>query len=252
MRIGIVVEGPTDVCAVVRFVRQSLQDYGISSSFVDLQPPMDNTSPEGGWAAVLRWLEDNPAEARAQRYFGGGLFDGELFAKVCDVIVVQMDADILGEKTFVQYSSQHLGLCPTNPDEPKERGREIRKIIEKAGSFSDLSEHDRKRHIAAPAVESTETWCVAAFRRVVENPETLRGQALVTEFMTALHVFESRRVQEFAKVDKTQSRRDDFCGAHAVGAQRLAEQCFHYRELVKTLVQLHGELYGESANGVGC
>lgn len=101
MRVGVVVEGPTDSYAVVQFLGQSLQRYGIQPSFIDLQPSMDNTNPEGGWVAVLKWLEDNPPELRVPRYFGGGLFDQDLSAKACDVVIVQMDSDILGEETFV-------------------------------------------------------------------------------------------------------------------------------------------------------
>jgi len=56
-------------------------------------------------------------------------------------------------------------------DDPVERGREIRSIIEMAGRFNELVKVDRERHIVSPAVESTETWCIAAFRRIEVDPD---------------------------------------------------------------------------------
>lgn len=137
---------------------------------------------------------------------------------------------------------QHLGYQPTNPDDPVARGQEVREVIENAGRFSELSEHDRRRHVVAPAVESTETWCIAAFHQVGSDPEVIRGQLLVDEFMTVLHRSEGRPVREFSGIDKSRVRREKFCSIHASGTDRLEEQCFHYRELVKALVAVHEEL----------
>ncbi len=50
----------------------------------------------------------------------------------------------------------------------------------------------------APAVESTETWCIAAFRRMSSNPELWRGQELCQKFMTVLHQSENAMTQEHA------------------------------------------------------
>ena len=130
---------------------------------------------------------------------------------------------------------QEFGLDIGDPDDPIERGQAIRGIIEMAGAFHRLSERDLGRHVVAPSVESTETWCVAAFRRLGFDPELLRGQDLCDAFMEALHRSEGRPMQQFVHIDKSPERRCHFCRKHSVGFERLERQCRHYRALVETL-----------------
>ena len=234
MRIGVICEGPTDVHAIVNFLGASLTDRGVDPVFVTIQPESDRTKPtDGGWHAVLRWLIGNPPESRVPSYLRDGLFDDGLSAKRCDVLVVQMDADILSDRRFRNWTMSNLGYAVTDPHEPVQRGSVIRSIIEIAGDFQVLSPSESKRHVPAPAVESTETWCVAAFRTLAGDPERLRGQRLCQEFMTALHQSEGRPVQHFAQINKSQSRRRRFCKKHSSGFRRLersattTESCWH-------------------------
>ena len=237
MRIGIVCEGETDTHAIMCFLGASLESRGVTADFVDLQPELDRISPTGGWGLVLKWLEKNPPGSRVRMYFGGGLFDHGLSAKQCDVIVFQMDSDSLSDVAFQNHIRNQFGSDIADRDDPIERGNEIRSIIELAGSFDELVEIDRDRHIVAPAVESTETWCLAAFRRVEGDPELLAGQELCMAFMTALHRSENRPVQEFTQVDKSPERRLRFCRKHSSGFRRLEDQCHHFRELVTRVHQ---------------
>ena len=235
MRIGIVCEGETDAHAMECFLEASLRSRGLEASFVTLQPRMDRTSPSGGWGMLLKWFEQNPPDTRIRTYFDGGLFDNGLSAKQCDVVTFQMDADVLSDEAFRRHMKRRFGRDIGDPDDPIERGQAIRDIIETAGAFDRLSERDLGRHVVAPSVESTETWCVAAFRHLEFDPELLRGQELCDAFMEALHQSEGRRMQQFVRIDKSPERRCHFCRKHSVGFERLERQCRHYRDLVESL-----------------
>ena len=236
MRVGVVCEGPTDWHAIVCFLKASLNGRGITPTFVDIHPERDKTNPtDGGWGAVLNWLMGNPPKSRILRYFNGGLFADDLSAKRCDVMVFQMDADILSDRSFQDWVTRHLGYEVVDSGDPMQRGSEIRSIIEIAGAFVELSIRELQRHIPAPAVESTEAWCVASFRALPGDPELLRGPDLCLEFMNALHRSESRPVQQFAHIDKQPDRRRRYCGKHSAGFERLEAQCLHYRELVDSI-----------------
>lgn len=235
MRIGIVCEGATDVHAIECFLKASLRSRGLDARFVRLQPRMDRTSPRGGWTMMFKWFEKNPPDTRIRTYFDGGLFDHGLSAMQCDVMLFQMDVDILSDEAFRNHIRRQFVQDVGDPDDPVERGQAVRGIIEMAGDFGRLSERDLSRHIVAPSVESTETWCVAVFRNLESDPELLRGQDLCNAFMTVLHQSEGRRMQPFANVDKSPERRYRFCDRHSGGFERLERQCFHYRALVESL-----------------
>lgn len=236
MRIGVVCEGPTDVHAIVSFLGASLAYRGFNPVFVTLRPESDRTKPtDGGWHAVLHWLRRNPPESRVAAYLRGGLFDDGLSAKRCDLLVFQLDSDILSDRGFRNWTRSNLGYVVVDPAAPIRRGDEIRSIVRIAGDFEQLSPNDLERHVPAPAVESTETWCVAAFRTLADDPERLRGQNLCHEFMAALHRSEGRTVQPFTRINKSPRRRGSFCKKHATGFQRLEMQCGHYRELVESV-----------------
>ena len=158
MRIGVVCEGPTDRHAIVNFLGASLKNRGIIPVFVNIQPENDQTIPtNGGWYAVLNWLRKNPPKSRTANYLGGGLFDDDRSAKRCDVLVFQMDSDILSDRGFQNWTRNKLGYAVSVLTDPIQRGHEARSIIELAGDFDQLSSRESKRHIPAPAVESTET-----------------------------------------------------------------------------------------------
>lgn len=178
MRIGVVCEGATDAHAIECFLGASLRSRGLAAHFVRLQPSMDRTSPSGGWGMVLKWFERNPPDTRIKTYFDGGLFDDGLSAMQCDVMLFQMDVDILSDEAFRNRVRRQFGQDVGDPDDPIERGQVVRGIIETAGDFGRLSEHDLNRHVVAPSVESTETWCVAVFQNLENDPELLRGQHL--------------------------------------------------------------------------
>lgn len=238
MRIGVVCEGPTDAHAIVCFLQASLTHRGITPDFIPLQPDMDNTRPlDGGWGAVFLWLEKNPPRSRTKAYFHGGLFDNDLSAKRCDVMIFQLDTDILSDVGFQNWTKENYGYSVADLPNPVERGKEVTKIIELAGEFATLTIADLRRHIPAPSVESTETWCVAAFRQLSVDPETLSGNSICREFMTALHRFENRPIEDFVRIDKNPGRRLPYCENHSGGYARLENQCYHYRNLVDSLVE---------------
>jgi hypothetical protein len=103
MEIGVVCEGPTDFPAIVHFFKHALEQKNITAQFRYLHPDMDKTRPDGGWGAVLLWLKNNPPTSRIQKYFGGGLFQGPLNVDPLDAIVIHLDADVLPDKSFINY-----------------------------------------------------------------------------------------------------------------------------------------------------
>ena len=240
MRIGVVCEGPTDAHAIVCFLHASLTHRGVTPDFISIQPDADKTRlPDGGWGAVLRWLEKNPPRSRTKTYFHGGLFDDGLSAKQCDVMVFQLDTDILPDQAFQKWMRRHYDYSVRNLSDPVERGAEITSMIEIVGEFSKLSLADLRRHIPAPSVESTETWCIAAFRQLSLDPELLSGSELCQEFMTTLHRSENRPIQNFVRINKDPNRRHRYCEKNSGGFARLERQCYHYLNLVDALVSIN-------------
>ena len=242
MRIGIVCEGPTDMHAIRCFVEASLTDRGIAPVFVHLQPEIDKTRPlDGGWGAVLNWLKDNPPASRTRAYFGKGMFRDGLSAKQCDVVIIQMDTDVLSDSSFQNWMMRHYRYRVEDSTEPVRRGSEARSALRLVGRFSELNSDDLKRHICAPAVESTEAWCIAVRKQLYFDPERLRGWYLLPEFMTLLHDSERRRIQPFAKLDKKPDRRLRYCIHNSCGFRALEDQCFQYRVLVSSLQSWYNE-----------
>lgn len=186
---------------------------------------------------MLNWLLSNPPPVRLTSYLGGGLFAGGLSAKSCDVLILQIDADNLSDRGFQNWNRNKLGYTVKDMADPIGRGNEIRSIIGIAGKFDMLPDRDVQRHVPAPAVESTETWCIAAFRTLRGNPEHLIGQDLCQEFMTALLESEGRPLQSFTHINKSPNRRRRFCEQHSSGFRRLETQCYHYREMVASVAR---------------
>ena len=144
MRVGIVSEGPTDVQAITTFLGASLGSRGVNAFFVDLQPDRDRMNGQGGWWMLLKWLKDNPPSVRIRNHFRGGLFAGGLSAKQCDVIVIQMDADVLPDEGFRSYVGENFDFRYIEPNDPIERGNLIEHIVEIVGGFDELSIIDRR------------------------------------------------------------------------------------------------------------
>ena len=234
MRVGLVCEGPTDVEAIKAYLGASMGKRQKYIEFVELTPATDKTNVVAGWHSVLKWLEDNPPVSRVKAYFDGGIFEGERSAVRCDVVVVQLDSDILEEEGFRTHVESKFGINLGEPSSPTSRGEEVQKILDLAMIRGALTEIDEKRHIVAPAVESTETWCIAAYKWwPEENLEEIRGQELGRRFMEALHQSEQRVMQTFGKIDKSRTRRKRFCEKHKGNVERLEQQCYHYRVLLK-------------------
>lgn len=236
MHIGVVCEGPTDAHAIRYFLQESLRARGVVPVFVSIQPKIDKTRPSnGGWGLVMNWLTRNPPESRTKAYFRGGLFGEGMSAKQCDVLVIQMDTDILSQVTFQNWMQSNFQYSVNDDPTPIRRGGEVKLILEIVGEFDKLSDDDLSRHVFAPSVESTETWCIAVRRQLEIDPERLRGTDLMREFMTALHESEHRPIQDFVHLNKNADRRHRYCKENSDGFRTLEQQCFHYRALVDSL-----------------
>ena len=248
MRIGVVCEGPTDWHAIRSFLKDSMSSAGIPVDFVQLQPDPDATSPEGGWGNVLFWLDDHPPKSRALQFFTEGLFGGELAQEPLDGILVQLDSDILGNDSFGVRVKKQYGHTVASPTAAEQRAEEVRHVLSLAARLIEMTEADVSRHVLVPAVESTETWCVAAFLSPHHSDfESLSGPDLVNEFMCALEKSESRKPRPpYADFDKSRCRRSRFCKAYASQSKRVIDGCPRFREAHDQLCSLAQSI---AANG---
>ena len=241
MRVGVVCEGRTDFHAIAGFFASALKLSGVQANFEAIQPTMDNTQPDGGWGNVLLWLSKNPPATRIQNYFGGGLFEGSLGKEPFDCILLHLDSDILGENSFRAYVHGTYAYDVLDPSAPDDRANQIRLVIAIAAKFEEMTENDVGKHVIAPAVESTEAWCVAAANMPVENTEGLVGQQLTDAFMSALERSESRDPQPpYAKIDKSVGRRERFCGIYSVNSDRVVNGCTQFSVTLDHLNSLAG------------
>ena len=241
MRVGVVCEGPTDYYAIEYFFGHALWDgQGISAEFVPILPDMDNMNPKGGWFEVLNWLDNNQPEDRIFDYFDIGLFDPPNDKLPFDVLLIQLDSDILGNESFTNYvNNTYHEIDVGNPVDALDRANEIRNVLQCAAKFAEMNEDDGNRHVIAPAVESTEAWCVAAFNGSAQNCETLRGQDLINAFMTALERSEGRvPTPPYARANKNRKRREKFCKSYSGGSARVRQRCAQFDRTYRQLSDL--------------
>ncbi|NBB81624.1 MAG: hypothetical protein GVY36_19650 [Verrucomicrobia bacterium] len=229
MRIGVVCEGPTDFFAIKEFLGHSLETEGVETQFVPLQPEIDKTASDGGWTQVLTWLLRNPPATRIQKYFGGGLFGGTLGVEPMNGLLIQLDSDILGDDGFKKFVRDVLDLDVENPAASAARAEQVKTVLSRASKLAEMTDADVERHVLAPAVESTENWCVAAFLTPTRDFETLAGAELVDEFMCALERSEGKDPSPpYSKISKGKRRRRRFCSTHRNCSQRVITGCFQF------------------------
>lgn len=235
IRIGVICEGGTDYVAIKSFFGSALNRKGFEAVFIQIQPEPGRTD-DAGWTRVILWLDQNPPISRVATYLSGGLFAGGLNAKQCDILLIQMDSDILGDSAFDGFM-RNRGVTYRVPDVPAERGEEVRRLLSFFGNFGDLVEVDLKKHIVVPAVESTETWCVAAFSRVNFDPEELREQNLWDAFCECLLRSEGRPTNPpYGVPDKNIRRRESYCKRHA-GSRFLEAQCRSFSDSIAEITK---------------
>lgn len=234
IRIGVVCEGQTDYIAISQFVGSSLAAVGIEADFLPIQPEM-GASDDAGWTRVVFWLEQNPPASRFYKYFGNGLFHSSLSNKRCDVILIQMDSDILDDECFSNFMNKK-SIAFNVPSDPVGRGAEIRRILLNFAQSDTMTDAERLRYIWAPAVEATETWCIAAFARMDVDPEILKVQDLWNEFGKCLAQSEGKLPNsQYGQPDKDQDRRRKYCEKH-IGSKFLEAQSFHFREIINQII----------------
>ncbi|WP_313291334.1 hypothetical protein [Rhizobium rhizoryzae] len=244
MRIGIVCEGPTDFLAIRYFIGQALNSRGFTGvEFVDLQPQLDATQSSAGWGNIERWLAQTTATLRVRRYFSGGLFDDDLDTKSCDLIVVQMDCDHLNDTSFVSFNAEKYGLANSIGQSAQGLYSFAVQVLERWCDLASLTQADVKRHIMIPAHLSTESWCIAAFKRNSDDPDLLTSSELVSEFMNMLHLSEGRAKPNVPinSRDKNVKRRESFCKRHASTCHPWVEHSTSFRKAVDKISSVIGQ-----------
>jgi len=237
LKIGVVCEGPTDFPSIKAFVGSCLAARGVTAEFRQLFPDRDKTRQVGGWGNVLNWTRKYPPPIRVQQFFGGGLFGANLSSDVLDAIIFHLDTDVLDDPAFQKFVLTELDVTVVSKNVPAERASQIVSVLEAALGLSSLTARDRARHVIAPAVEATETWCVAAFYPGLCNAENLRGSSLINKFMIALEKSESRNPEaNYQTCSKDLLRRERFCDTHSVNHQRIYDSCSHFRHIIQSLL----------------
>ncbi|MFN7596494.1 MAG: hypothetical protein ACK5PT_07045, partial [Cereibacter sp.] len=127
------------------------------------------------------WLESNTLTSRLSAYLGKGLFASGLSDKVCDVLIVQIDTDVLDEDDFKNFVLRRKGLAVASPRTPSDRFDEVRRVLLEFGGFNELMDAARASHVLAPAVENTETWCVSVRDPILTGIELLRKREILVE-----------------------------------------------------------------------
>lgn len=239
MRIGVVCEGPTDFIAISRFLKASLSHRGIDASFKDIQPKLDasSVSSGGGWSNVLIWLKNNPPQARKLALFGDGLFSNGLSEKKCDLILIQIDTDVLDDDSFLNYVKNEMNTHPiVHPiSQPNLRYDAAERILLFFSGFSSTIESQKNSHIIAPAVENTETWCVAVRKPNINNVENLNKAEIFEEFKTRL--LDSEGPEKLRGGFKSQRRRQKYCLNHENNVSRLEGRCSQYLRALQQILQ---------------
>lgn len=239
LRVGVVCEGPTDFYAISEFLTDALNRAGKNIIFVPIQPDMDSTRQDAGWTNVCTWLQKNSPETRASRYFGQGLFANDLNTKSCDVILVQIDTDFIGNSVFSHKFEELVGRQISISTNPTQRAAEMLSFLQSICKTETMTSADQGRYILLPMVEASETWCIGAFSRCTDNLEELSSAELTQKFMAVLLQSEGLQVNgPFAKTDKTKERRRDFCKRHRGGSRWLANSCAQFSICQDTLLNL--------------
>ncbi|MDE4276811.1 hypothetical protein PXK58_21275 [Phaeobacter gallaeciensis] len=238
-KIGVVCEGPTDFYAIKNYLGNCLTKAGKNVSFVDLHPEVDKTRTDGGWARIHHWLGQLSPRDRYDRFVSRGLFAGNMDRKMCDCFLIQADTDIIPELGFqntVQNTSglDVAALAASNPPQDV-----MLQVLENWASMDSAAPGEKKVHVFCPAVESTENWCIAAFKRWPTNPEGYSGQTLTDHFMECLERQEGRDPSPpYSEISKNVSRRKKFCEATGKSSRRLRAQCAQYNKAFKELSAL--------------
>lgn len=235
-RVGVVCEGPTDFLAISHFAKASLAKRGVEAEFVDIQPEIDVTSKKsgGGWAIAVSWLIDNPPAVRRGAYLERGLFGGSLSAKKCDLLLIQIDSDVLEEESFVNFVRKVMGAAPAASASAESAFDEVTRVLLHFSGYdsSDIAAADR--NIIAPAVQNTETWCVAVRAPDEANLELLRKDVVATKYKQRLEDFEGKA--PLRRQLKNRNRRDAYCRGHIESVDRLESSCGQYVRLINLLL----------------
>ena len=239
INIGVVCEGPTDFIAIEAFYHDALYRRGIESEFVSIHPNMDNTTQDAGWGNVLVWLSNNPPSERIRMLSAFSPFMEDHEESLLDCLLIQLDADILGNDSFQNYVGKRYGYKVAAPSDPAERAMEIEKVLKLAWRDREMTAGDKNLHVPLPVVESTEAWCLAAYSRKPDNFELVIGRDLVEKFMVALETSEGRHARgPYAKIDKRIKRRRKFCEVHAKNSSRIVCGCYQFEKALCHLMRL--------------
>ena len=239
MKLGVVCEGPTDFEFIKHFLPEALRNRGVDDvEVIPLQPPVDNTRG-GGSTEVIHWLMNNTPEFRNSAFLSSGLFSIPDKKSQCDGIVVQLDSDVLKDESFISFIVDKGGAVNVDDLQTVEnKAEEVENLLKYFALDADMTEKERKQHVYVAAVDATEAWCIAAYKKIPYNPEELEGEGLATEFGKVLNHSEGNDVMDrYSAVDKSVDRRSDFCNRHCRSVF-VEKQSAQFRKMIENVYGL--------------
>src|SRR5882724_5697956 len=91
LRVGIVVEGPTDEIVIVAALKAILQGRSFVPTLLQPEGSRAFGSRGTGWSGVYRWCRQSASRG------AGKLSDDKLLFLEYDLLVLHLDADVAGE-----------------------------------------------------------------------------------------------------------------------------------------------------------
>lgn len=231
LRIGLITEGITDQIVLRKLLEKHLQEISVDRTFefIDLQPSADRTSgsAEGGWEMVYRWCIRNPPGVRKDLFLSSALFADDLDQTRCDLIIVQMDADVcdkVADKTLVKP-------VPTEGASHLDLGNFTESVVNAWLWPAPLE--PESDHIVAPTVRAIETWLVAGLGEHID-PENLAdpSRALVEiDFMSRGLVVP----QNARSVRKSRKRYELLASKASLSISKISARCWWFTRLTDQL-----------------
>ena len=155
LRVAAVVEGPTDAIVLQSLLRAMLPDGG-DFEFRTVQPEGSVAFGKmgAGWVGVYRWSRQAASE-------GGGSVSGSSALSYCDLLVVQVDADVAG-KTYASGNIQDAPRqdlpCEEPCPPPESTTNALRAVV-----LNWLGEREcPPRIVLCTPSKSIEAWVLAA------------------------------------------------------------------------------------------
>lgn len=238
IRIGVVLEGELDELVFDKLVPAAVKTIS-SKNLVTLQPTIDKTSDkgqiDGGWTGVMKWCLGNAPELRRGIVKNNGLFESDDPENLrYNALLIHLDSDICKNHGFQKNSGVNPGGFNLNSS--KGRGKYIAATLTKWLWPEGDDHNDSSWTVFAVAVESVETWLIAAISDEA-NPEEIRDPLSKLK-----KIYKEQKIGGSSRKDQKFRKHSDTYQKIAVKAAKetkaIADKCPHFSLLVNSVSDL--------------